>query len=218
MGLRMKKSAKSNIPPLPAGVYMGICVGVVDLGEQRNEKFKKYQDKVLLIWEIVGEFVQVEEEGKTVDKPRWLSKEYAASADPKSNLCRDVMAWRSVSDPSELEDYAIPQLLGTGCQLQVLCKASKDGTRTYNDIGAVIGLPKGVEVGPPISETLIYSLEESDEEVFAKLPGWVQDKIQASTQYVQAHANSQLLDIVVDEEGRAVDASTGVIVDQEAPF
>ena len=49
MGLRVRKRSGPAIPPMDAGTYAAVCVGVVDLGEQYSETFKKYSDKVLLI-------------------------------------------------------------------------------------------------------------------------------------------------------------------------
>ena len=34
------------------GTYLAVCVMVADLGEQYNEKFKKYANKLLLAFEV----------------------------------------------------------------------------------------------------------------------------------------------------------------------
>ena len=53
MSLKIKKKSGSSVPPMEAGTYPAVCVGIVDLGEQYNEAFKKYTDKMLFIWEIL---------------------------------------------------------------------------------------------------------------------------------------------------------------------
>ena len=71
--LRVKDRAKPKLPPVEPGVYISVCVGVIDLGEQLCEyKNKKtgYQPKVQFVWELVGETVEVD--GET--KPRQLSR------------------------------------------------------------------------------------------------------------------------------------------------
>ena len=44
--MKIKDRAKPKAPPLEPGVYIAVCVGVVDLGEQYSEKFKNYSNKV----------------------------------------------------------------------------------------------------------------------------------------------------------------------------
>lgn len=68
--MKIKDRAKPKAPPVEPGVYIAICVGVVDLGEQYSEKFKNYSNKVKFIWELVGETIEVDGE----QKPRQLSK------------------------------------------------------------------------------------------------------------------------------------------------
>lgn len=72
MGLIVKKPEKTAIPPLTGGTYAAVCIGIVDLGEQYNERFKKVQNVVSLTFEIAGETV----ERGSGPEPRWLSREY----------------------------------------------------------------------------------------------------------------------------------------------
>lgn len=73
--MKIKDRAKPKTPPVEPGVYIAICIGVVDLGEQYSEKFKNYANKVKFIWELVGETIEVDGE----QKPRQLSKEFTFS-------------------------------------------------------------------------------------------------------------------------------------------
>ena len=73
--MKIKDRAKPKTPPIDPGVYIAVCVGVVDLGEQYSEKFKNYANKLMFIWELPGELIEVEGE----QKPRQLSKEFAFS-------------------------------------------------------------------------------------------------------------------------------------------
>ena len=43
--MKIKDRAKPKVPPVEAGVYMAVCIGFVDLGEQYSEKFKNYSYK-----------------------------------------------------------------------------------------------------------------------------------------------------------------------------
>ena len=75
MSLKLKRKKRTTVPPLAGGTYLGICIGIIDLGEQYNQNFKNYADKLMLLFEISGETVNVDGE----DKPRLLSREYIAS-------------------------------------------------------------------------------------------------------------------------------------------
>lgn len=61
---------------------MAVCVGVIDLGEQYSEKFKKYSNEVQFVWELAGETVEVDGE----QKPRQLSRTFTVASSKKSNL------------------------------------------------------------------------------------------------------------------------------------
>ena len=80
--MKIKDRAKPKIPPVEAGVYVSVCVGYIDLGEQYSEKFKNYSVKGMFVWELPGEMVEVDGE----QKPRQLSKEFTVSSSSKSNL------------------------------------------------------------------------------------------------------------------------------------
>ena len=47
MSLKVKNKKGPSLPPIDGGTYPAVCVGVVDLGEQYNEKFKDYKEKIL---------------------------------------------------------------------------------------------------------------------------------------------------------------------------
>ena len=65
MSLRIKKKSGSSVPPIDAGTYPAVCVGIVDLGVQYSETFKKYNNKVLVKRAIAreGSWVDMDKEG-----------------------------------------------------------------------------------------------------------------------------------------------------------
>ena len=73
--MKIKDRAKPKAPPVEPGVYMAVCVGVVDLGEQYSEKFKNYANKIKFVWALPSETIEIE--GKTEE--RQLSKEFTIS-------------------------------------------------------------------------------------------------------------------------------------------
>ena len=162
MSLKLKRKKRTTVPPLAGGTYLGICIGIIDLGEQYNQNFKNYADKLMLLFEISGETVNVDGE----DKPRWLSREYTASLNEKAALYKHLVAWRS-------RDFTEGEL-------------DTDGDNgAYNRIENIAALPKGVPAPTTEQELLAYDIDERDEEVFAKLPEWIQGKIKKSTQFAE---------------------------------
>ena len=61
--MKIKDRAKPKTPPVEPGVYMAVCVGVIDLGEQYSEKFKSYSNKVKIVWAIPSETIRICRDG-----------------------------------------------------------------------------------------------------------------------------------------------------------
>lgn len=182
---------------MEAGTYPAVCVGIVDLGEQYSEKFKKYGSKVLLIWEIPSQRVQIDGE----DKPRWISKDFSASLHEKSGLYQTLVSWRGrafteaelAEDENGFMQFSLLDMLGTGCFLQVIVEDKDSGS--YNRITSVIALPAGME--PPKAENplIAFDMDSWDDQVFQELPGWIQDRIRKSTQFQKLHVPTDSVDV-----------------------
>lgn len=184
MGLKVKNKRGPSLPPIDGGTYPAVCVCIADLGEQRNEKFKKYEHKVLLIWELPGVTVEIEGE----QKPRWLSKDFTATLNEKSNLTKFLVPWRGKGfTDDELNDggFDLKEMLGQGCLLQVIVE-EKDG-KQYNRITGVMGFPVGMPAPVTESELIYFDMDEWDDSALEKFPEWVQDRVKKSTQYQKDH-------------------------------
>lgn len=207
MSLKLQRKKSSNIPPLDGGTYMAVCVGVIDIGTQYNERFKNSSPKVILIFEIPSERVDVEGESK----PRWMSGTYTNSINDKSKLTEILTAWRGKQfNDVELEiGFDLTQMLGEAAMIQVV-QSEKDG-RVYANLAGVSGIPKGLPSPKAESELLCYDMDSPDSSVFDKLPEWIQGKIKASAEWQKAHTAAEELDI---------DKETGEVlnIDEEAPF
>ena len=95
MSLKAKRKVVSSIPPMDGGTYMGVCVAVVDLGQQykqfEKQKQGKYAEECMFIFEIPDERVEVDGE----DKPRWLSsRRFTVSLHERAALFQMLTAWR----------------------------------------------------------------------------------------------------------------------------
>lgn len=191
MALKVKDRAKPKIPPVEPGVYIAICVGVLDLGEQYSEKFKNYRNEVQFVWELYGETVEVDGE----QKPRQLSRTFSVAASKKSNLRGFISGWNGVQySDDQFADLDLFTQVGKACQLNVVL----NDTGEYANVDSAIPLPKGMPA--PVTDTapILWNMDEWDDKAFEALPDWVQEKIKKSTQYQQMHAPTDAVDFPAD--------------------
>ncbi len=186
MSLKIKK--KASVPPIDGGTYAAICVGIIDLGEQLSDygNNQKIEEKVLLIWELPDVTLLVDGE----QKPRWISKEYTSIISDKSNLGKLLVSWRGrqFSDEDMGEDgFDLKTMIGQACLLQVIVKETKNG-KLINDVTGIMGYIAGMPKPQTTSELLSFDMDAWDDEVFKKLPEWIQEKIKKSSQYQKEHA------------------------------
>ena len=186
--MKVKDRAKPKTPPVEPGVYMAVCIGCVDLGQQYNETFKNYSNKCLYIWELIGETIEVDGE----EKPRQLSKEFRVSSSSKSNLRKFIESWngRTYSDDEFLELDLFDQI-GKSCQLNVVLNETKE----YANVDNLMPLPRGMVAFTTETPAVKWDIEAWDDEVFKTLPEWIQEKIKKSTQYSIDHAPDTEIEI-----------------------
>ena len=194
MALKVKDRAKPKLPPVEPGVYLAVCVGVIDLGEQYSEKFKNYRNEVQFVWELAGETVEVDGE----QKPRQLSRTFSVAASKKSNLRGFLGGWNGVQYSDEqFQDLDLFGQAGRPCQLNVVL----NDTGEYANVDSVIPLPKGMPAPQAVSPTILWNMDEWSDEKFSALPDWVQEKIKKSTQYQKDHTPPDPVDFPVQTSG-----------------
>ena len=99
MGLIAKDIGGGNFKRVPAGVYIGRCYSLIDLGTQTTvgQFGEKEQHKLRIRWELFGEDEQgqpltIDVGGKTM--PMTIGKEYTVSLHENALLRKDLQAWR----------------------------------------------------------------------------------------------------------------------------
>lgn len=190
--MKIKDRAKPKTPPVDAGVYMGVCVGVIDLGEQYSEMFKNYSNKIKFVFDLPTETIEVD--GK--QEPRQLSMEFTISTGKKAKLREFLESWnvKTYSD-EELADVELFDQLGKPCMLTVVLNETKE----YANIASVTGVPKGLPVPTTTTELIAWDMDAWDDVKFQKLPEWVQEQIKKSTQYQKDHAPSDTIEVKPNE-------------------
>lgn len=192
MGLIVKKLEKTAVPPLAGGTYAGVCIGVVDLGEQYNERFKKVQNTVSLTFEIAGETV----ERGNGPEPRWLSREYTKTLGEKANLTRDL---QKLLGEGDLDGFDLRALLGRACLLSVQCRERPDGAR-FNRVEGLMALPKGMPAPVAASETFLFDMDDpATHAVLPTLPQFLREKVERSPTWARLHAGSEEMDLDEDD-------------------
>ena len=179
--MKIKDRAKPKAPPVEPGVYMAVCVGVVDLGEQYSEKFKNYGNKVKFVWALPSELIEID--GK--QEERQLSKEFTISASKKANIRSFLGSWNSKSYTDEdFMELDLFEQIGKSCQLNVVL----NDTGEYANVESIMPLPKGFPAPTTKTAFFTWDMDNWDDAVFDALPAWTREQIMKSTQYQKSHA------------------------------
>jgi hypothetical protein len=185
--MKIKDRVKPKLPPVEPGVYIAICVGVIDLGEQYSETFKRFSNNVKIVWELVGETVEVDGE----QKPRQLSRDFTFSSSKKSKLRAFLSSWNGKQyDDDEFGELDLFEQLGKPAQLNVVLNDTKE----YANVDGIMPLPRGMAAPATDTPLLRWDMDNWDDEVFSTLPDWVQEKIKKSTQYQEQHTPTDTID------------------------
>lgn len=131
-------SDSKTYAPAPEGAHRAVCVDIIDQGMKPNPfKPGTSQHKVDVAWQI--------EETREDGKRFVVYKRYTASLSDKANLRHDLEGWRGRPfTADELAGFDLESIIGANCILNVVHKPSKDGTKTYANVAAVMPLMKGL--------------------------------------------------------------------------
>lgn len=175
MGLTAKEPEGSDFQPIPQGMHQAICTGIYDLGTQFNTYFGKRQHKVLFCWELPMVRGEFERDGKMMDLPRAISKEYTLSLNERAILRKDLETWRGKSfTENELKGFDLKRILGVSCTLQILHKRKDD--KTYANVVGITPVSPIVEINQPENPLRFFSFEEGMN-IPEGTPEWIADKI-----------------------------------------
>lgn len=190
--MKIKDRAKPKTPPVESGVYMAVCVGVVDLGEQYSEMYKSYSNKVKFVWALPSETIEID--GKTEE--RQLSREFSVATKKNSKLRTFLGGWNSKNySDEEFMELDLFDQIGKPCQLNVVL----NDTGEYANVDSIMPLPKGFPA--PETKTALFSwdMDAWDDAVFEKLPAWTQEQIKKSTQYQKEHTPDTTIEVKAPE-------------------
>lgn len=160
---------------VPAGTHIAVCHLVADMGMQPGSgQYPDPKHQIYFRFEVPGERVQYERDGKQLEGPRTIGQFFTASMNAKAKLRHSIEGWysRKFTD-DEAAAFDVSQTLGKACMLTVV-ETNKDG-KSYSNIVSISALPKGIEVPKAENPLLLYSNDTP--ETLDKLPQWLRDKI-----------------------------------------
>ncbi len=168
MSITAKKPEDREFQLSPQGTHLGRCYQIIDMGIQDTPFGAKH--KIRIGWELPTELM---EDGR----PFVIGKEYTLSLHADSNLTKDLIAWRGKSfTDEELAGFDVSKVIGAPCMVTVIHGTTKAG-KAFAGVAGITSCPKGIQVPTAVNESVIFSLETPDEEAFAKIPEWIQKRV-----------------------------------------
>ncbi len=179
------KKQGASFDPIPEGAYPARIYSFIHMGTGPGY-LGQIQNKIRLTFEFPTEMKVFKEENGP--QPMVLSQEYTLSTHEKSQLRKvieacDPKALKTVGDDGLVDAYDAEQLVGKACLVTVIHKKGKTGDEVYANIGNCTVMPKGMECPLQINPSVVLSYDNFDQEVFDKLPKFIQEKMQSSYEY-----------------------------------
>lgn len=193
MGFIASDSGGGNFKRVPAGVHIGRCYSLIDLGTQHSsgQYGEKFQHKVRISWELFGE----DENGEPLtidvdgqDMPLTISKSYTMSLHEKAALRKDLAAWRGRDfTDEEARGFDVSKLIGAYCMVNVTI--SESNGKTYSNVAGLTPIPAALKNSKPtgVHENVLFNLDEPDLKVFNAFHEKLQDAIKRSPEWAQKY-------------------------------
>lgn len=191
MGLSAPFSSGEARELVPASGYLGVIVGVYDIGTQDGGQFGAKR-QIVVTWELHNK------KGVVRDKagnPLTISKFYTLSFNEKATLRKDVeaMTGRAFSDAEASRGFDVEKLLGTACRLRVV-HYSKTSGQTGDKIGTLMPLDEDDPKPEAVSDETYFEIDSASaekREVPDFVPKWIANKVRQSKEYGGSNGQPQ---------------------------
>ena len=207
----VKQASSKPRELIEAGAQRARLVQVVDLGLQPQRPYQG-QDKppayeVYLTFEFPDSRIEIDGESR----PRWKSRRMKLSSHEKSTC----FAWYKKLDPMNEFKGDFSKLIGKEIGVLIVhdtVTQGKNAGNTYDNIGDLMPLMKGIEVPPLENDPAVFDLGSPDATVWDKLPDWLQEIIKGNLEYDNSKLQSMVEGTPKQWTARADgDASDGVL-------
>lgn len=210
----------SNIAPVPAGTYLGICYGVYDIGTTTRQTNFQPRRKVLLTFELPHLRADFEQDGKKVNKARVISGSFTLSTDKKANLRKQLASWRGRDfTPDEAKRFEVANVCGHAALLSIVHNPSQDGSRIFANIASIMRPMQGTVVPPLENPKVVFDIPKTAPVVIPEtIPQWIANQIKESMEYMELmhpdHATSKKIE---PTEAEMANQGSGDL-DADCPF
>lgn len=173
---------EGGFSPVEAGTYQARCYSMIYLGTIPGEFQGKptLAQKIRVSWELPTERREFKEGDG--EQPYSLHKEYTLSLGEKSNLRKDLKAWRGKDfTEEEAKHFNVAKLVGVNCTLSVGHK-TKAG-KTYAEVTGIGPAMKGIVDIKQFNPSFILTYQNWDWDAFNSLPEWLRKKMETSKEY-----------------------------------
>ena len=194
MGFIASDTGGGNFKTVPAGVFIGRCYELIDMGTQTNETGMyagKSDHKIKIGFELFGD----DEEGNplTIDvdgkeMPLTITKDYTVSLHEKANLRKELAAWRGKDfTEEEAKAFDVSKLIGAYAMVNVTHKTNSQG-KTRANISGLSPLPSALKNSKPapVHANRIFNLDEPDMAIFDTFYEYLQEQIKKSPEWEAA--------------------------------
>lgn len=177
--MKLPKNESKDFEIAPAGNHMAVCYKVIDLGTQEVtwQGNLKSQRKILIGWELAEELM-------SDGRPFSVTSRYTFSTYERAKFRQHLESWRGkpfAESDFGPEGFDVRNLIGVGCLLNLIHNES-DG-RTYANISSIAKLPKGTKAPELVNESIYFSFDEPDVEVYNSLPERTREVIEESPEW-----------------------------------
>lgn len=192
MAIIATNTGGTSYEPIASGSYAARCYSMIHLGtiEETILGTVKKLNKVRVTWELPTELKVFKEENG--EQPQVISKEFTLSLHEKATLRNFLKNWRGKDfTEDEAKSFDIEKLIGAPCMVNITHKQSKDGSKTYAEIGSISPMPKGLVCPPQINQSFIFTYDNFDSAKFSTLPDYLKNKMINSDEYKLAVTGGQ---------------------------
>jgi len=185
--LNNQKKGGGGVPQdlIEVGTIPGRVVRIIDLGLQPGGSFegkdKPNSYQVDVTYELVDVFMKDKDGKEDESKPRWISENFPMHH-PSADLAKSTKRCNAF-DPNHTCNYDLAKMIGAPCMITIVHKVSKG--KTFANVGNVsVMRDKDKEKCPELkNESVMFTLDDPDLEVFNKFPDWLKDKIKGNLEF-----------------------------------
>ena len=178
---------------IPVGTHVARCISFIDIGTHKFEYQgeTKTPRKVRISFETPLETAVFDKEKG--EQPFLVSTELTLSFHEKANLFKLLSGWLGLTEENKHSFDPEKDLLGKECMITVQHVKTQKGN-TFARIMSVSPLMKGTKCPKQVNKSTYFFMgynghdSEFDDDTFATLPKFIQEKIMQSPEYESAKA------------------------------